>query len=120
MIRIDQACCWSLLPIALALIAGVVMADRSLVIGAAAATPITFAAGIAAASRWQAGMDAALGGVLLAVILRFVGLFIAGSTLYLLLPAPMPALAICMGCVVIGVFIDAVLRSMPDKDPVRG
>ncbi len=120
MIRIDHACWWSLLPIALAVIAGLVLADRSLVIGAAAAAPIAFAAGMAAASRWRADINAALGGVLLAVVLRLAGVLIAGLALYLLLPLPLSAITICIGCVVIGTLIDAVLRSMPDEDPVRG
>lgn len=118
--RIDQAGWWSLIPIGIALVAGVLLADVNLVIGAAIAAPIAIAAGIATARRWRAGIEAALGGVLIGVLVRFAGLLVGGLAIHLTVAAPLPAITILAGCLVIGLFIDAVLRSLPDEDPVRG
>lgn len=118
--RIDQAGWWSLIPIGIALFAGVLLADVNLVIGAAVAAPIALAAGIATAHRWRAGIQAAMGGVLIGVLLRFAGLLAGGLAIHLSVTTPLPAIVILAGCLVIGLFIDAVLRSLPDEDPVRG
>jgi len=116
----DRACWWSVLPACIAVVAGFILAQPGLVSGGALALPIAIAAGLATAWGWRSTMGAALGGALVGVVLRFGGLMVGGGAVYLMLAEPLPVITVLAVCLVAGLLIDAVIRSLPVEDPVRG
>jgi hypothetical protein len=120
---LDTAALWSVVPAVLLLVVGCLGAGSQVLHGAAIALPIACAAAIPAAVGWRSTMGAALGGVLVGVIIRFAGLMVGG----VLLargdePGHLTAIAALASALVVGLMIDAVIRSCPlaHEEPVRG
>ena len=100
-----------------------VASGTALALGCALALPALIAAGLVTAGTWGRDVRGALGGVLVALLLRAFGLGLAALAIVLLVDAADRGIAFAgTACtLVLGLLVEAFLRSRPStEDPVRG